>query len=134
MSGNEFSVFLPPATSARKSTRVFFSATSVRAAISLLFKLRKLLVIERDGRATAYKPVLVTKLCYSFFRVAKLLAQFDQAIAQPTGGLFGRLKSGVELVNNIGVCHRVGELRGFGRIGRGDGNTEHLGPAAPRHR
>ena len=37
-SGKESSVFLPAAKSARKSTRAFFSAASVRAAISLLFK------------------------------------------------------------------------------------------------
>ena len=37
-SGKESSVFLPAAKSARKLTRAFFSATSVRAAMSLLFK------------------------------------------------------------------------------------------------
>ena len=34
----------------------------------LAVELRKLLVIERDGRAAARKPVLVAKLCHSFFR------------------------------------------------------------------
>ena len=100
----------------------------------LAVQIRKLLVIERDGRTTARKPVLLAKLCYSFFRVAKLLAQFDQAVAQPTRGPLGRLKTGVELVDNIGIGHRVGELRGSGRIVPGDGNIEHLGLAAARNR
>ena len=91
------------------------------------------MVIERDRRTTAREPVLLAKLCYRFFRVAKLLAQFDQAVAEPTRGPFGRIKTSVELVTNIGVGDRVGELRGPGRILPGDGNIEHLSFAAPRH-
>ena len=108
----------------RKSTRAFFSAASVRAAISLLFKSASCASLSATV-ATMRKPVLLAKCCYRFFRVAKLPAQFDQAVAQPTRGSLGGLKTSIKLVDDIGIGYRVGELGGSDRIFPSDGNVEH---------
>src|SRR6266852_2429477 len=86
----------------------------------------QLLVVERDGRATARQPVRLAKGCERFFRVAKLLAQFNQPIAQPTRSPLGRFKTSVELVNDVGIGYRVSELGGSHRISPSDGNVEYL--------
>ena len=77
--------------------------------------------------------MLLAKRCYRFFRVAKLPAQFDQAVAQPTRGPLSQLKTSVELVDNIGIGYRVGELGGSDRIFPSDGNVEYLSLAAARN-
>ena len=58
---------------------------------------------------------------------AKLLAELDQSVAQPGRGPFGRFESGVELIDDVGVSHRIGELRGSLGIGPGDRNIERMG-------
>ena len=77
--------------------------------------------------------MLLAKLCYCFFRVAKLPAQFDQAVAQPTRGPLGRLKPSIELVDHIGIGDCVGEFRGSRRIVPRDGNIEYLSLPASRN-
>ena len=77
--------------------------------------------------------MLLAKLCNRIFRVAKLPAQFDQAVAQPSRGPLGRLKASIELVDDIGIGNRVGELRGSRRIVPSDGNIEDLSLPAARN-
>ena len=77
--------------------------------------------------------MLLAKLRYRFFRVAKLPAQFDQPVAQPTRGPLGQLKTSVELVDDIGVGYGVGELGGSDRIFPRDGNIEYVSPPTARN-
>src|SRR5262249_55566110 len=113
--------------------RLFFCGISA-CCYELAVQFPKLLVIECDCRTTARKPMILAKLCYCFIRVAKLTAQFNQAVAQPTRGSFGRLKTSVELVNDIGIGYRVGKLTGSHGIVPSDGNVEYLSPPAARDR
>ena len=118
--------------SSRKSTRAFFSAASVRAAKSLLFRSASCCSLSVTSEVVRRKSVLLSKLGDSLFRIAKLLAEFDQAVAQPARGPFGRFESGVELIDHVGVSDSIGELRGSLRIGPGDGNIKSIGlPDSP---
>ena len=64
------------------NSRLFFRGIGT-CRDQLAVQVRKLLFVERDRRTTARKSVLLAKLCDRLFRVAKLPAQFDQAVAQP---------------------------------------------------
>ena len=77
--------------------------------------------------------MLLAKLRYRLFRVAKLPTQFDQAVAQPTRRPLGRFKTSVELVNDKSIGYGVGELSGSDRIFPRDGNIEYLTPPNARN-
>src|SRR5262249_6632357 len=102
----------------------------------LAVQIRELLIIERNRRTTAREPALLAKICRRFFRLAKLPAQFDQAVAKPTRGPLGRLKTSVELVDDIGIGYRVGRLAGSHWISPSDANVDPLSlpPAQTRQR
>src|SRR4030095_9461576 len=74
-----------------------------------------------------------TKLCNGIFRVTKLPAQFDQTVAQPTRGALGQLKASIELVGDISISNRIGELCGSFRIVPSYGNVEDLSLPAARN-
>src|SRR5262245_23968442 len=68
--------------------------------------------------------MLFAKLRDRIFRVAKLPAQVDNAIVEPTRSTLGRLKTRVELVDHIGISYGVGELRRALRLVPSNGNAE----------
>src|SRR5262249_14150015 len=93
----------------------------------------KLLVIECNRRATAGEPMLLAKICYRFFRIAKLPTQVDNAVVQPTGGPLSRFKTRVELVDHIGISYRVSEFGSSHWIVPSNRNVEDLSLPATRN-
>ena len=77
------------------------------------------------------KSVVLSELGNGLFRISKLLAEFDQPVAQPARGSFGRFESGVELIDDVGVGYSIGELRGSLRIAPSDRNIESSGLPRP---
>ena len=60
-----------------------------------------------------------------------VLAKLDQSVTQPPRGPFRRLKSSVELIEDVVVGDGIGELRGPVCIAPGNRNIERLGRTDP---
>jgi hypothetical protein len=123
-SGRESSVFFPAAISDEVNARFLFRGIGA-CRDQLTVQIHKLLVIERDCRTTTGKPVFLTKLCYCVFRIAKLLAQFDNAVAEPArlkkqshGGPSGTDSDECGLPGSFSCCGRTNRVAAKGHRDR----------------
>ena len=72
-----------------------------------------LLVRASRSRRPRDEIVVGAELRDRLLRIAQLLPQLDQTVAEPGRGALGRLEARVELVDHIGVGDGVGEARGL---------------------
>ncbi len=63
-----------------------------------------------------------------------LLAQFSQPVLQPNAGLARHLKLSLQLINNISICNRVGDIRGAFGIQRCKADLNYVAGANSLHR
>ena len=63
------------------------------------------------------------------FRLGELLLQPRELVLQPGGRSQRHLVAGIEIIFDVGLCHRIGDTRSQCRVGRGVADDDQLAQA-----
>ena len=92
----------------------------MRAQLQLAVELSNLLLLHKPlvGSAGGDNAVFCPEIDHGALGIRSLPAELSQTVMQPNARRARSLKLSLELIDDISVCNRVGDVRGALRIKR----------------